>query len=323
MRARAAFAISAPAKVNLVLRIGLKGADGYHHLFSIVQQITLSDHLRVTFRRRGLRLICRGLPVPAGRSNLVMQAAERLRRAAGVAAGATIELVKRIPIGAGLGGGSSDAAAAALALNRLWGVGWSRRRLSAAVASLGSDVALFFAPPLAIVEGRGERVCPLRRRPAAIPWCFVVVYPAVASSTARAYRLLDRWRRNRRFRSPFPLTPHEREIIIHRFLRTIRRPSRMPRLANDFEPVIQATFPVVREVRGLLVRRGAARVLLSGSGSAVFGLFTSERRARAAAVAVRRAKPRWGVWVVRPLRRAPSVRLVRRSSNWQDVSLWS
>ncbi len=318
MRTRAAVAVSAPAKVNFILRVGPKEADGYHRVFSIVQQISLSDRLRVTWRRRGIRLTCRGVPVPAGRNNLVVQAAERLRRAARVTAGANIELAKRIPVGAGLGGGSSDAAAAALALNRLWGTGWSRKQLSAVLARLGSDVALFLTHPLAVVEGKGERVRPILDGPAGVPWWVVVIYPGVVSSTARAYRLLDRSRnerehrahRKRRFPPQFPLTPHEREIIIHRFLRTIRRPSQRPWLVNDFEPVMTAVFPVVREAGWRLARAGAAGVRLSGSGSAVFGLFPSVRRARAAAVAVRRARPHWGVWVARPLRHAPSVRLV-------------
>ena len=312
MRARAAVAVTAPAKVNLILRVGSRDADGYHQIFSITQQISLADRLRVTPGRRAIRLHCRGVPVPAGRDNLIVRAAERLRRAAGVSAGATIELVKRIPVGAGLGGGSSDAAAAAVALNRLWGIGWPRRRLAAVLASLGSDVALFFAGPLAIVEGRGERVRTLRPPAGGVPWWFVVIYPAAFSSTARAYRLLDRRRRRGASRERFPLTPPEREIIIHRFLRTIRRstlrPGLAPELANDFGPVIKRALPVVGEAGRRLTQAGAVQVLLSGSGSAVFGLFPSSRAARAAAAAVRRAMPRWGVWVARPLRRAPSVR---------------
>ncbi|MEW6324128.1 MAG: 4-(cytidine 5'-diphospho)-2-C-methyl-D-erythritol kinase [Nitrospirota bacterium] len=309
MGRRAAFAVTAPAKVNLILRVGPKQADGYHSVFSIVQQLSLGDRLRVTAHGRAIRLTSRGVAVPAGRANLIVQAAERLRRAAGVSAGATVELIKKIPIGAGLGGGSSDAAAAALALNRAWGLGWSRPRLAALLAPLGSDIALFFASPLALVEGTGERV---RSLPHPLPaaWHFVVVYPGVVSSTGAAYRLLDRWRRERRRAARFPLTPREREIIIHRFLRENRRLGRAARLANDFEPVITATFPAVRDAGRLLADAGAVRVLLSGSGSAVFGLFSSARQARGAAAAVRRARPQWGAWAARPLRRAAPVRPV-------------
>ncbi|HTP41614.1 MAG TPA: 4-(cytidine 5'-diphospho)-2-C-methyl-D-erythritol kinase, partial [Nitrospiria bacterium] len=144
--------MSAPAKVNLVLRVGPKGADGYHAIFSIVQQVSLCDRLHVGARRRGLMLTVRGREVPSGRENLVIRAADRLQRAAGVSAGADIWLDKRIPMGAGLGGGSSDAAAVVLALNRLWRLGWSRQRLAGTVVSLGSDIALFFASPLSVVE---------------------------------------------------------------------------------------------------------------------------------------------------------------------------
>jgi len=297
--------VQAPAKVNVILRVGPKESDGYHQVFSIVQQLSFADRLRVS-SARGLRLTCRGLAVPAGADNLVLRAARRLRRAAGVSTGADIELWKRIPIGAGLGGGSSDAAAVALALNRLWRLRWPRARLAELLAPLGSDVALFLSSPLAVVEGRGEAVRPLAD--CALPWTIVVVYPDAFSSTAEAYRALDRHRLRRSGRARFPLTPRERAIIIHRFSQTAGRLSRNPLLANDFEPVISRRLPAVREARRLLGRSGATRVLLSGSGSAVFGLFASARSARAAAAAVRRAKPRWGAWVARPLRAVPSVR---------------
>lgn len=321
MRTRACFAVSAPAKVNLLLRVGPKGTDGYHEIFSIVQQVSLSDRLRVTVRRRGLVFSCHGLAVPPGRDNLVVRAAERLQRAARISAGAAIRLDKRIPVGAGLGGGSSDAAAVAMALNRLWRLGWSRRRLSETVAPLGSDIALFFASPLSVVEGTGGAVRSLhrpfyrpdgRRSPALLSW-LVLVYPGVVSPTAEAYRALDRRRRAHRVPQgfpPFPLTPREREIIISRFLLRSRISVR-PLLDNDFGPVIYEAFPPVRRAAERLVRAGAMGVLLSGSGSAVFGLFSTARSARSAAAAIRAVHPEWGVWVARPLRRAVSVRGVR------------
>jgi len=320
MRLRAGFAVSAPAKINWLLRVGPKEPDGYHAIFSIVQQVSLFDRLLIGARRRGIEFSCRGLSVPAGRDNLVVRAAERLQREARIAEGATIRLTKRIPVGAGLGGGSSDAAAVALALNRLWKLGWSRRRLAEAVAPLGSDIALFFSSPLSVVEGTGGAVRPLRapagrniRRP---PNWLVIVYPNLFSSTAEAYRALDRLRRHRRASSRlpslsprFPLTPREREIIISRFLRRTRTSLR-PLLGNDFEPVIYGAFPAVRGAARRLAQAGATGVLLSGSGSAVFGVFASVRSARAAAEAIQTAEPAWGVWVARPLRRVPPVRVV-------------
>jgi 4-diphosphocytidyl-2-C-methyl-D-erythritol kinase len=332
MAMRATVAVSAPAKVNLLLRVGPKGADGYHDIFSIVQQVSLSDRLQVAVRRRGLEFSCHGLTVPTGRDNLVVQAAERLQRAAHISAGATIRLVKRIPVGAGLGGGSSDAAAAVLALNRVWRIGWSRRRLAETVASLGSDVALFFSAPLSVVEGTGGVVRPLHdasgRGSLRLPWWLVVIYPDLVSPTAEAYRALDRWRAERapspplsvpsprlsapfpRSPAPFPLTLREREIIISRFLRGTRTAVR-PLLGNDFEPVIYEVFPAVRGAADRLAQSGAKGVLLSGSGSAVFGLYATVRNARAAARAIRAAQPTWGVWVARPLRRVPPVRAAR------------
>jgi len=308
--------VSAPAKVNLVLRVGPKRVDGYHAIFSIVQQVSLCDRLRVGARRRGLMLTVRGREVPAGRENLVIRAAERLQRAAGVSAGADIWLDKRIPIGAGLGGGSSDAAAVVLALNRLWRLGWSRQRLAGTVVSLGSDIALFFASPLSVVEGTGAAVRSLRH-PAvksSLPRWMVIVYPNLISPTAEAYQELDRQRRQGRvgFRVPrFPLTPREREIIISRFLHRTGTSGRSLLLGNDFEPVIYKAFPTVRSAARRLTHAGATDVMLSGSGSAVFGLFSSAQRARSAAAAVRGDHAAWEAWVVRPLRRAPLVRAVR------------
>jgi len=332
MATRATVAVSAPAKVNLLLRVGPGRADGYHDIFSIVQQLSLSDRVTVAARRRGIAFSCHGLTVPSGRDNLVVQAAERLRRAAGVSAGAVIRLTKRIPVGAGLGGGSSDAAAVTLALNRLWRLGWSRRRLAETVAPLGSDIALFFSAPLSVVEGAGGTVRPLvspaGRRLPRLPWRVVVVHPGLASPTGKAYRALDRWRASRasslrtsgsfprssgsfpRTSRSFPLTPREREIIISRFLRGLRTSVRSL-LGNDFEPVIYETIPTVRGAARRLAQAGAKGVLLSGSGSAVFGVFATVRSARAAAAAVRTAEPAWGVWVARPLWRRLPVRSAR------------
>jgi 4-diphosphocytidyl-2C-methyl-D-erythritol kinase len=153
---------------------------------------------------------------------------------------------------------------------------------------------------------------PLRQ----LSW-LVLVYPGVVSSTAEAYRALDRWRRARA-RSPFPhgfpkgfpLTPRKREIIISRFLLKTRTSLRSL-LDNDFEPVIYEAFPAVCRAAGQLGQAGASDVLLSGSGSAVFGLFSAARSAHSAAAAIQGAHPEWSVWVVRPLRRVPSVRTVR------------
>jgi 4-diphosphocytidyl-2-C-methyl-D-erythritol kinase len=314
MSRRASFAVSAPAKVNLVLRVGPKRADGYHAIFSIVQQVSLCDQLSVSGRRRGLTLTGRGREGPAGRENRVIRAAERLQRAAGVSAGADIWLDKRIPMGAGLGGGSSDAAAVVLALNHLWRLGWSRRQLAGTVTSLGSDIALFFASPLSVVEGTGTAVR-LLRHPAggsSLPRWMVIVYPNVVSSTADAYQALDRWRRRGRDGlrvQRFPLTPREREIIISRFLHRTGTSGRSL-LGNDFEPVIYRAFPAVHTAAQRLAQTGATAVMLSGSGSAVFGIFSSAQRARSAAAAIRVDHTTWEVWVVRPLRRSPVVRAV-------------
>ena len=319
MGTRAAFSITAPAKVNLFLRVGPSQPNGYHDIFSIAQQISLADQLWVTSRRRGITLTATGGALPPGRANLVVKAAELLQHAAGVVRGAELRLTKRIPIGAGLGGGSSDAAATAVVLNRLWRLGWSRRQLADTLAPLGSDISLFLVAPTVVIEGRGEHAHALSGQRGVFAGdstsSFVIVYPDVSVSTAWAYRALDRWRQRlgasmtgATGRQTVPLTPRAREIIISRFRRTICYSSPGPLLDNNFQPMIRSTFPVVVEVSWLLKRSGARGVLLSGSGSAVFGLFHSSARARNAARALGCAHPNWGIWVARPLRALPAVR---------------
>jgi 4-diphosphocytidyl-2-C-methyl-D-erythritol kinase len=151
-------ALKAPAKINLSLRVLGRRLDGYHDIDSVMQMVGLYDDVAVAPGRRGFDVFVEGADLPGGPGNLVYDAATALAKAAGVSTGASIRLTKRIPIGAGLGGGSSDAAAALMALNRLWRLRWTRTRLAELGAGLGSDVPFFFFGPTARVAGRGELV---------------------------------------------------------------------------------------------------------------------------------------------------------------------
>ena len=177
----------APAKMNLSLRVGPIGPDGYHRLDSVVAKITLYDEL--TFAVRGddvLSLTCDDPAVAVGEENLVLRAARALQPASR-GAGADIVLRKRIPTGAGLGGGSADAAAALHALNQLWHCRHDACALSAVAAQLGSDVPLFLGSPAARIRGRGERVDAV----ALHPFAAVLLTPPVHCSTAAVYRAYD------------------------------------------------------------------------------------------------------------------------------------
>src|SRR3982750_1195269 len=156
--------IFAPAKVNLILRVLDRRADGYHNLWSLMQTVALEDelHLQVQPETTGLQLRCDDPVIPTDGRNLVARAAGLVLERAGVSVGLNIRLIKRIPVSAGLGGGSSDAAATIVALNRLLALGWSASEMALVGNILGSDVPFFFFAPTAQVRKRGEDVIPLR-----------------------------------------------------------------------------------------------------------------------------------------------------------------
>ena len=259
----------APAKINLTLDVGPVGSDDFHPVRTVMQTIALADTLTVTHtpHRPGVSLAVTGpeaAGVPNGPENLVYQAAVRMQKIAaarrvGSAAdlGVHIDLVKTVPSQAGLGGGSSDAAAALLALDTLWELNLSRERLTDMAAALGSDVPFFLHGGTALCEGRGERVTPL---PALSPdWPLVIVKPPVGVSTAAAYRALD--------------------ALPHRVMGTATE--RWPvdqHTANDFEAVVYHLFPEVGAVRAALADFGAGP-RLCGSGAALWCRAASDTHA--------------------------------------------
>src|SRR5438045_753982 len=176
----------APAKVNLFLEVVGKRPDGFHELRTLMAAVSLYDTLTFAPAPPGpIRLSCPGVPLSTGPENLVVRAAEALRRYAGTDAGADVVLTKRIPLAAGLAGGSTDAAATLVGLNRLWGLGLSRAELMPLAAGLGSDVAFFLAPPCAWCTGRGEVVEPW---PLGARLHLVLVAPPFGLGTADVYR---------------------------------------------------------------------------------------------------------------------------------------
>lgn len=187
----------APAKINLTLRVGPLREDGFHPVESWVAQIELRDRLTTTLRQDGrLRLQCSDPSIPCDGRNLIVKAAEALRAALvrlghplATQRGADITLDKRIPAGAGLGGGSSNAAAALLMLNAAWEAAFDGAGLAATAATLGSDVPLFLGAPLAVIRGRGEVVQPLAT---ALPLRCVLALPPIQSATGAVYAAFDR-----------------------------------------------------------------------------------------------------------------------------------
>ncbi|NLV32182.1 MAG: 4-(cytidine 5'-diphospho)-2-C-methyl-D-erythritol kinase [Acidobacteria bacterium] len=276
------------AKINPALAVLGRRADGYHDIETVFQTIDLAD--RLEFResdRIGLR--AENLPGVAEEENLAWKAAAAFAARFAPGRGVALTLRKSIPTGAGLGGGSGNAAAVLLGLRRFWGVDAPDAALEEIAGALGSDVPFFLRGGTALGTGRGEILTPLPS-----PACahLVVVHPGVHVPTGDAYRSLN-----------LGLTSARRDHRIHRFCSRVKEGEPLPaEIFNDFETSILSAYPPIREAKEFLEARGAAAVLLSGSGSSVFGFFPSEESTLAATrETVRRP---WRVFPARTLSRA-------------------
>jgi 4-diphosphocytidyl-2-C-methyl-D-erythritol kinase len=258
--------VRAYAKLNLGLRVLYRRPDAYHELRTVFQTISLADDLEISFKPgKSTRIEVEGTPeIP---DNLAERAARLVMEAADRTGTARIQLRKVIPSGAGLGGGSSDAAAVLLALPVLMRAPLPMERLTSLAAKLGSDVAFFLYGGTALGLGRGDELYPLPDRP---PERALLIASAVHSSTAEAYRDL----------SPKltaqTLTNIELQNKLDSFQRGVWRrgaPGDKLSLINDFESVVVARHPGLAGIRERLLRAGATRVAMTGSGSAIFGIF--------------------------------------------------
>ena len=283
--------LRAAAKVNLTLEVLGKRADGYHEIATVMQAVDLSDRITLD-DADDLELRSDSASVPTDASNLAWRAVIALREAAGIERGVHIALDKRIPVAAGLGGGSSDAAGVLLGLNRLWRLSWPLERLDEVAATLGSDVPFFLRGGAALASGRGEKVEPLTGRSMAL----VLVNPKFPSSTAEMYRRL----------TPAMYSDGAATRALAGALR--RSPARVATsLYNGMEAAAAAVFPQIVQMRAALLAAGALGALMSGSGPTVFGVARSYEQARQ--IRARVARGSWECWAVRTLT-GPAVRLV-------------
>lgn len=259
--------LTAPAKINWTLAVLDKRPDGYHAIQSLMQTISLYDEL--TFAEAKYLRVASSLHIPSDR-NLVHRAAQALRNETGCTRGAAITLSKDIPTGAGLGGGSSDAATTLKGLNMLWGLGMSDAELAGIGATIGSDIPFFFAGCGARVEGRGEVVTPL---PMTQSVTLLLVYPSFGVSTAWAYSELS----ERRSRDLANLTNRGDNLNNIQLLFDILEKKDFsliqPCLRNDLEEAVSGRYTVIGEIRQQMLDAGALAARMSGSGSTVFGLF--------------------------------------------------
>ncbi|MBF0605416.1 MAG: 4-(cytidine 5'-diphospho)-2-C-methyl-D-erythritol kinase [Nitrospirae bacterium] len=264
---------SAPAKVNLYLRIVGRRGDGYHLLESGMTFFPWFDHLEVGCVGEGITLFCQPEVTVSSEDNLVYRAARLLQRKAGIVQGAQLRLTKVIPHGAGLGGGSSDAATALLALNRLWGLDWPVWKLCELGLELGADIPFFLGGGSARVGGVGDVLAPYPECPQLE---LVVVYPDLALATASVYR---------------GVTP---QMIATGFQRGLE-PVQGWVFQNDLEQVARGLTPVIGTVCMMLRDLGASVTLMSGSGSAVFGVFDHAAQALRAGQAIAGEQPSWKI----------------------------
>jgi 4-diphosphocytidyl-2-C-methyl-D-erythritol kinase len=276
--------VRAFAKINLSLRVLGRRADGYHELRTIFQSIALHDTLTIRRRRGAFRLACDNPACPVDESNLVWRAADRMWRAAGrrgAVRDVSVELTKRIPLQAGLGGGSSDAAAALRAFARRWRVDESAVRRAA--ADLGADVPYFLEGGTVLGLERGDLLFPLIDYP---PASVVVALPAFGVSTKDAFA----WWSHRSGGSG-----GSRRLVGSDLEGWAGYGDA---LVNDLQAPVEARHPEIARLVRFLRAEGAAHAAMSGSGSAVFGLFARRRDAARAAAALEAARPRYKVSAV-------------------------
>jgi 4-diphosphocytidyl-2-C-methyl-D-erythritol kinase len=267
---------SAPAKLNLMLHIVGRRADGYHELQTVFQLIDLHDSLEIDVRDDGRIVRTRGPESVPEAQDLTVRAAQALKAATGTSLGAEIAVTKRIPMGGGLGGGSSDAATTLLALNQMWQTGLDSTQIAAIGGRLGADVPIFVHGTSAWAEGVGDRL-----EPVALPadsW-FLVIFPGVHVPTVDVFQAPELTRNS-------PLT------TMRGFLELGGR--------NDCEAVVRARFPAVGEALDWLARFAPAR--LTGTGSCVFAKFALPTDAERVAARVPDA---WRAFVARGVNRSP------------------
>ena len=259
----------APAKINLVLRVLRKRPDGYHDLASVMQQISIYDELHFTLRPEGIVLQCPGTDLPTNEDNLIYRAARSIFNYAGYKAGVEINLNKKIPSAAGLGGGSSDAATTLMALNDLCSLNVSQTELMKIGAKLGADVPFFIFGKSAFAAGIGDRLQPLPDLPKLY---LVLINPPFPLATKMVYENLN-----------LTLTKKKNNYSIPRFyaLGDVVR-----ELYNDLEAVSLTMHPELSDFKQLLVKEGALGALMSGSGPTLFGIYADEKSAKEALEAI-------------------------------------
>jgi 4-diphosphocytidyl-2-C-methyl-D-erythritol kinase len=259
------------AKINLGLYVVKRRPDGFHDIETVFHRVDIADTIRLTLAR-DITVTSSSAEAPSDPSNICHGAASLLRSHLGVTQGVHIHIDKQIPVGAGLGGGSADAACVLRELPAIWGATVPDQVLYALALKLGSDVPFFLSPGSAVARGRGEI---LEFFTLDIPYTALLCNPNVHVSTAWAYGQIH------------PGTSGKPENLRHAVEVGMKNPSLLSRtLRNDFEPIVFAAYPVVQDVKRRMMDAGALFALMSGSGSTVYGLFADPGIARKTAASL-------------------------------------
>jgi 4-diphosphocytidyl-2-C-methyl-D-erythritol kinase len=252
--------IKSPAKINIGLKVVGKRADGYHDIETIFQIIDLCDDIVLTESAGAITLFSDSRDIPIDERNLAYRAAKLLRERTGIDKGVRIEIYKHIPISAGLGGGSSNAAVTLLGLNYIWDLGLSRDELLPIAKTIGADVPLFLSYPRAMGTGKGDE---LQTMPVKSKFYVILLNPQLHISTEWVYRNLK-----------LELTKNKNDIRIIKFMLERDEIEKAASLMfNDLESAVTEKYSVISDMKEALRLAGAAGSLMSGSGSTVFGIF--------------------------------------------------
>ena len=255
--------IAAPAKINLFLEILGKRQDGYHEIETVMQEVSLFDYIYMENYDKNVVFTCSNPKLSAGEDNLVVKAVRLLQNESKTYRGVKIHLDKRIPIGAGLGGGSSDAVATLVGLNKLWRIGYDEKQLMSLAGKLGSDTPFFVVGNTAICKGRGEIVTPY---PINVSYNYIIIYPRFEVNTAMVYK---------NFKNSLTKNLKDVSFFMREFISG--NPNKLGAvLHNRLEDVVFKLYPDLEKTKKALSKFNFCGVLLSGSGSALYGLCKEE-----------------------------------------------
>lgn len=262
--------LKANAKINLYLKVLGKRKDGYHSIKTVFQEVSLADDIFIRETKSGIKIFCDKKGIPTGRKNLAYVAAELIKKSSNTCGkGVEIKIKKNIPAGAGLGGGSADAAAVLKGLNSLWKLKFSKKRLAEIASKIGADVPFFTYGGRCLGEGIGNKLTPLKIKKT--QW-YVIVKPPFEINTKFAYSLLTKSNKN----------------------------DNIKKFANRFEDVVITLYPEIKKIKEKLVDYGAVFSLMSGSGSCVFGI--AENKKSGEKIKNRMKKHGYSVWLAHSIK---------------------